>query len=219
MKTVEGGVGGELVGEDVVGGKQKTDALCFRFGEGGFGDVELVGFDEGPTSRLALRVEEGIGHASADDDGVGFFKQVVDDADLVGDLGPADDGDEGLVWLCQGFAHIGELFFHQQTGGGVRDEVGDAFRRGVGPVGAAEGVVDVDVAKAGELFRKGGVVGLFFWVEAEVFKQEGLAGFKIGGEFGGDLAYAIGGEGDVFVGIENVVEEIAEMVDDGAQAH
>ena len=59
------------------------------------------------------------------------------------------------------------------------DEVGDAFGGGVSAVGAAEGVVDVDVAELGELFGEGGVVGLFFGVEAEVFEQEGLAGFEV----------------------------------------
>ena len=41
------GVGGELVGEDVVDGEEEADALGFGLGEGGFGDVDLVGFDEG----------------------------------------------------------------------------------------------------------------------------------------------------------------------------
>ena len=84
---------------------------------------------------------------------------------------------------------------------------------------AAEGVVDVDVAEAGELFGEGGVVGFFFGVEAEVFEQEGLAGLEVAGELDGDLADAVGGEGDVFVWVEDVVEQDAQAVDDGAQAH
>jgi hypothetical protein len=56
-------------------------------------------------------------------------------------------------------------------------------------------------------------------VEAEVFEEEGLAGFEVGGEFGGDLADAVGGEGYVLVFVEDVVEEVAEVIDDGAKAH
>ena len=93
------GVGGELVGEDVIDGQKEADAFGFGLVEGGFGDLDLVGFDEGFAGGLALRVEEGVGHAAADDDGVGVVEQVVDDLDLVGDLGSADDGDEGLVGL------------------------------------------------------------------------------------------------------------------------
>ncbi len=168
---------------------------------------------------LALRVEEGVGHAAADDDGVGFVEEVVDDVDLVGDLGSADDGDEGLVGFGEGLAEVGELLLHEQAGGGMFDEVGDALGGGVGAVGAAEGVVDVDVAEGGEFFGEGGVVGLFFGMEAEVFEQEGLAGFEVGGHLAGDCADAVGGEGYVFVVAEDVVEQDAEVVDDGAEAH
>ena len=86
-------------------------------------------------------------------------------------------------------------------------------------MGAAEGVVDEDIAESGELLGEGGVVGLLFGVEAEVFKQEGLAGLEVAGELGGDLSDAIGGEGDVLVVADDVVEECAEAVDDGAEAH
>jgi hypothetical protein len=111
------GVGCELVGEDVVDGQEEADAVCFGFGEGGFGDVELVGFDEGLAGGLALGVEEGVGHASADDDGVGLGEEVVDDHDFVGDFGSADDGDEGLDGVSDGFAEVLELLVHEEAGG------------------------------------------------------------------------------------------------------
>ena len=86
-------------------------------------------------------------------------------------------------------------------------------------MGAAEGVVDVDVAERGELLGEGRVVGFFFGVEAEVFEKEGLAGLEVVGHLGGDFAYAIGGEGYVFIFVEDVVEEVTKMVHDGAEAH
>jgi hypothetical protein len=101
----------------------------------------------------------------------------------------------------------------------LRDEVCDALGGGVGAVGAAEGVVDVDVAEDGELLGEVGVVGFFFGVEAEVFEQQGLAGFEVGGEFGCDFADAVRREGHVLVVVEDVVEEVAEVVDDRAKAH
>ena len=89
----------------------------------------------------------------------------------------------------------------------------------MGAVGAAEGVVDVDVAEAGEFFGECGIVGLFFRVEAEVFEQERLAGFEVGGHLAGDCADAVGGEGDVLVVAEDVVEQAAQVGDEGAKAH
>ena len=49
--------------------------------------------------------------------------------------------------------------------------------------------------------------------------RRGLAGFEVVGQLGGDLAYAVGGEGYVLVLVHDVVEEQTEAVDDGAKAH
>jgi hypothetical protein len=98
-------------------------------------------------------------------------------------------------------------------------EVSDAFGGGVGSVGAAECVVNVNLAKTGEFFCKSGIVCFFFGMEAEVFKEEWLAGFEIGGHLASDGSDAVGGEGYVFVIAEDVVEQAAEVIDKGAQAH
>src|ERR1700738_323013 len=79
-------------------------------------------------------------------------------------------------------------------------------------VGAAEGVVDVDVAEVGELFGERGVVGLFFRVEAEILQEEGLTGLEVAGQLGGDGADTVRGKGDVLVLVDDVVEEHAEGV-------
>ena len=48
------------------------------------GVVHPVGLQQGVADLAALGLGEGVGHAAADDDGVGDLQQVVDDADLVG---------------------------------------------------------------------------------------------------------------------------------------
>jgi hypothetical protein len=173
----------------------------------------------GFAGGLTLGVEEGVGHGTTDQDRIDLVEQGVDDSDLVGDLGAADDGDEGAVGLGDGFAEVGELLFHEQAGGRLGDEVGDAFGGGVGAVGCAEGVVHVDVAESSELLGEGWVVGFFFWVEAEVFKQQGLARLEVAGQLDGHGADAVGGEGDVFVGVKDVVEEHTQPRGDGLEAH
>lgn len=43
-----------------------------------------------------------------------------------------------------------------------------------GPVRGAEGVVDVDLGKIGELLRKGGIVSPLFRVEPEVLEEDDI---------------------------------------------
>ena len=38
---------------------------------------------------------------------------------LSGDLGAADDGDEGLLGCFESLAQVGEFLFHEQAGGGL----------------------------------------------------------------------------------------------------
>ena len=56
-------------------------------------------------------------------------------------------------------------------------------------------------------------------MEAEIFEQEGLAGFQVGGHLAGDDADAVGGEGYVRIIAEDVVEHAAKVGDEGAEAH
>ena len=44
---------------------------------------------------MALRGQEGVGHAASDDERVDLGRQDLEDGQLVGHLGAADDGDEG----------------------------------------------------------------------------------------------------------------------------
>ena len=62
--------------------------------------------------------------------------------------------------------------FHEKAGGGLLHKVSDALSGCVGPVCAAEGVVDVDVAEGSELGGEFGVVldfALEFFLELGIF--------------------------------------------------
>ena len=189
-------------------GRRNFTSRFSAFSHRGAGDVDLVGFGEGFARGLTLGVEEGVGHGAADEQSVDLVEQGVDDLDLVGDLGAADDGDEGAVGVGDGLAEVGEFLLHEQAGGALAalllDEVRDAFGGGVGAVCGTEGVVDVDVAELGELFGEGWVVGLFGGVEAQVFEQESLAGLEVAGHLARDGADAVGREGDVLAVGEDV---------------
>ena len=50
-----------------------------------------------------------------------------------------------------------------------------ALGRGMGAVGCAKGIVDIEFAERGKLMGKGRIVLLFFFVEAEIFQQQHLS--------------------------------------------
>ena len=127
FEDLRGSVGGELVGEDVVDGQQEANSLGCRFGEGFLGGIDLVRFEERLAGVLPLGLEEGVGHAAADEERVDFAQQILDDLDLVRDFGAAEDGYEGALGCFESLAHVVEFLVHEQAGGGLLDEVGDAF--------------------------------------------------------------------------------------------
>ena len=66
--------------------------LAFAFADEFRDDLRALGVEETVADRHALQdLLEGEGHAAADDDLVGLFEEIVDQRDLVGDLGPAED--------------------------------------------------------------------------------------------------------------------------------
>ncbi len=132
-------------------GSSSVDALGLGLFDRGLGHVDLVFFHERFAGGDAEGALEGVGHAADDDEGVDLVEQVIDDVDLAGDFGAADDGDEGLLRRFEGLAEVGDFLFHQQAGDGGLEEVGDALGGCVGAVRGAESVVDVDLGERGEL--------------------------------------------------------------------
>ena len=102
-------------------------------------------------------------------------------------FGAADDGDEGLLRRFEGLAEVGDFLFHQQAGHGGLEKVRNALGGGVGAMRRAEGVVDVDLGQRGQRLGEGRIVGFFFGVEAQIFKQQHLAGFELAGHLAGHL--------------------------------
>ena len=72
-----------------------------------------------------------------------------------------------------GFAEIGQFLFHQQAGGRLAHELGDAHNRSMRAMRRAKGVADEKpIAERGKLLRKSFVVGFFFGVKAHIFEQQ-----------------------------------------------
>lgn len=84
-------------------------------------------------------------------------------------------------------------------------------------MGGAESIVYIHLAQCGELLREGGIVGFFFGMEAEVFKQKHLTIFELVGELARKIANTVRRERDIYLFADSVVEHDTEAVDDRAQ--
>ncbi len=167
------GAAGDLLGHDDVDRQDDPDALRL----GGRQDppriVDPIGLGEALADRLALRQQERVGHPATEDQHVDLGQQVVDDPDLVGHLGAAEDGRERVLGVLDQLRQRGELALHEQARV-RRQQLGDPDGRGVGAVRRPERVVDVDVGVGRELRGELRVVGLFLGVEPEVLEQQQL---------------------------------------------
>ena len=171
---------------------------------------DLVFLHQGFADRLALGLEEGVGHAATDDEGVNFIQQVADDADLVADFGAAENGDERPLRMAQHLAQVLEFFLHEQAGRGLLHEASDADRGGVSAMRGAESVVYVVVRQAGKLLGELGIVGFFFGMEAQILQQQGLALFQPSGHLLSFGADAFGAEAHVFAARQFFVQQHAQ---------
>ena len=122
---------------------------------------------------MALGGQKRERHRAADAEHVGELQEAFDDADLVADLGTAEDRDQRALGILHDRAEHTDLALHQAAGG-AGQETGDALGAGVRPVGGAERVVDVRVGQFRELGRELGVVLGLARLVADVLEHEHL---------------------------------------------
>src|SRR5713101_3135464 len=169
-------VGFEFGTDDVIDRQEKSEFFFLRFFTQAPREVKLVVFNERLADGLAFGFEKSVGHAAADEHGIGNFHEVFDDFDFVADLGAAKNRDKGARGIGDRFAEIGEFLFHEQAGGGLLDEAGDADYGSMRAMRGAKGITDEKaVTESRELFRKGLVVLFLLGMEADVFEQEDIA--------------------------------------------
>ena len=111
-----------------------------------------------------------LGHLAADEDDVGALGEAPEDADLVLDLGAADDRDERPPGTPEQLPELLELALEQEAGVG-RKQVRDPLGRGVRTMRRSERVVHVQVGLGGKLLRQCGVVRRLARVEPRVLEH------------------------------------------------
>ena len=143
---------------------------------------------QGVADFSALGLEEGIGHAAADNDGVDFADQRLQDFQFARHFGAADNCDEGPFRRLQRFAQIFEFPLYQEAGDRRLCKLRNDGCGSMSAVGGAEGVVDVDIAEGGELaghvplrFLEVGPLTFFGGVKAGVLEHQDLPGLQGGG--------------------------------------
>jgi hypothetical protein len=97
----------------VLHGEQELETTRLRVFQQLAGELNLVGLKQRLADLVTLRLQERISHAAADDDRVHLGHQVLNDADLVADLGAAENRDEWLLRVGERFPEVIELFLHQ----------------------------------------------------------------------------------------------------------
>lgn len=133
-------VGGELVGRDVVDGEDDLDVVLLGL-LGDFADDLATGLvEEGVSDLDALKgLLEGESHGTGDDEAVDLGEQVVDQLNLVRDLGATKDGKEGTLRLLQSGSEVVKLLLDQEARG-LLGKV-DTDHGAVGTVSGTESVV------------------------------------------------------------------------------
>ena len=118
------------------------------------GGLELVVFDERPSDRDALRLEECVRHCPADEQAIDFAQQVVDNFELVRHFGAAENRHKRPLRRFERVPQVLQLPLHQQPGRRVLHDVSDRFHGRVRAVRGAERIVDVPIREGGELLRE-----------------------------------------------------------------
>ncbi len=108
-------------------------------------------------------------------------------------LAPPMTAAKGRARVLEQAGEVADLALHEQARVG-RQDLRHADGGGVGAVRRAEGVVDVDVAVAGQRGGEVRVVGLLLRVEAEVLEEQQLTRLQaLDGVHGADADGVAGG--------------------------
>ena len=190
--------------------QEQLNALVSSLLEQAECQLDLVFLAERGADLAALCLGEGVGHAAADDDGVALVDQVLDNADLVGNLSAAQDCNERTSRVAQSLAHDGDFLLDQEAAYS-RQVICDACGGSVCTVCGAECVVDVNVSHVSHsLCQRSVVLGLALF-KANILKQNDLARLNLSGQLLSVLAY------NVLCQLDFLAKQLAQALSDRSQ--
>ena len=150
--------------------QKHRDFLLFCLFEQIRSQSDVLAVKQRIADGMSLCFQEGVCHAAADYEAVALGQKVFDDADLVGNLRTAEDGDERTFRIFQSLTHDVKFLTDQEARHG-RNVCCDTSSGGVRAVYGSECVGDIDIRKRSELLGKRGVVLFFFGIEAYILQQ------------------------------------------------
>ncbi len=163
---------------DDVGRQHEFDAVLLGALDVALDGLDLVLFQQGGADFKALGLEEGVHHATADDQTVGLVEQVLDDAELVGDLGTTEHDGQRTLRVHGGAGQGLDFLLDQQAGSG-RKVGGDVVVGALGAVDDTETVGHEDLAEGGDLLGVGcallRILAGLFRVVTDVLQQHDIA--------------------------------------------
>ena len=121
---------------------------------------------------------------------------MIENADLGGNLGTADDSDEGALGLGEDTGQRVDLLLKQEAGD-CGQVSGGAHDGTLGTVSGAEGIENEDVTIGSELLGDLGVVLLLTLVETDVLENEDLTRLDGGDSLSSLLAIRVGNKSNV----------------------
>lgn len=188
------GVLGELVGGHVVSGEDQLDVVLLGLLDETLDNLGSLLIEERVSNLDVVNgLLEGESHTATDDEGVDLIEKVVNELNLVRDLGATKDGKEGSLGVLKSLGEELELLGDKEASGSLGEI--DTDHRRVGSVSGSKGVVDVDVGerrkRLSELLDLLGVsldllaVGilggsLLLGVESEVLEENDLTVLGVG---------------------------------------
>lgn len=188
------GVLGELVGGHVVSGEDQLDVVLLGLLDETLDNLGSLLIEERVSNLDVVNgLLEGESHTATDDEGVDLIEKVVNELNLVRDLGATKDGKEGSLGVLKSLGEELELLGDKEASGSLGEI--DTDHRRVGSVSGSKGVVDIDVGerrkRLSELLDLLGVsldllaVGilggsLLLGVESEVLEENDLTVLGVG---------------------------------------
>lgn len=134
------GVFVELVGGNVINGKNNLDVVLLGLLNKVLDGLAASLVEEGVSDLDVLEsLLEGESHATTDDEAVHLAEQIVDELDLVRNLGTTEDGKEWSLRVLEGLGKVFELLLDEEARG-LLGEV-NTDHGAVSAVGGSESIV------------------------------------------------------------------------------
>ena len=135
---------------------------------------------------------------------------MIENANLGGNLGTADDSDEGALGLGEDAGQRVDLLLEQEASD-CGQVSGGAHNGTLGAVSGTEGIEDEDVAIGSEDLGDLGIVLLLTLVKTDVLENEDLARLDGGDSLSSLLAVGVGDEGNI------ETRELSKLLGDGLE--